>query len=103
MKSEAIEQTKKGSVAAVAFMGVGAAVCLWAGVALMVGLGKANWQVTEMFRQYMVAVGAMKDFDTLVDFYTHIKGVEYIICAAFLSTFPAFFKYVNRTKATVSE
>ena len=103
MKSATAEETKKSSLAAISFMGIGAAVCLWASVALVVGLGKANWQVSEMFRQYLVALGVIKDFETLVDFYTHIKGIEYIICAAFLGSFPVFFKYVNQTRATVKE
>jgi energy-converting hydrogenase Eha subunit A len=90
----------KTSMLAVMSMGIGAAACLWAGTALVIGLGNQNWQVSEMFRQYLVALGVIKDFDTLVDFYTHIKGVEYIICAAFLGTFPAFFKYVNKNNNT---
>jgi len=103
MKSEtATAQADKGTWVTTALMGVGAAICLWASVALVVGLGRAHWQVSEMFRQYLVALGVIKDFDTLVDFYTHIKGVEYIICAAFLGAFPAFFKYVNRAGAHIT-
>jgi hypothetical protein len=49
-----------------------------------------------------VAVGAIGEYETLVDFYTHIKGVEYIICVAFFVAFPAFYKYVNTTKTTVA-
>lgn len=95
-----IKENNSVSLAAIASMGIGAAVCLWAGTALMVGLSQSGWQVSEMFRQYLVALGVIKEFETLVDFYTHIKGVEYIICAAFLGTFPAFFKYVNKNTAT---
>lgn len=84
-----------------AMMGIGAAVGLWAVVALMVGLGRADWQVSEMLRQYLVAVGAIKEFETLVDFYTHIKGVEYILAVAFLSSFPVYYRYMSRPKATI--
>ncbi|MBU0731068.1 MAG: hypothetical protein KKA70_15140, partial [Proteobacteria bacterium] len=80
-----------------------AAIGLWAMVAMAVGLSRADWQVSEMFRQYMVAIGVIREFETMVDFYTHIKGIEYIIAVAFLGTFPVFFKYVNQTKATISE
>ena len=30
------------------------------------------------------------------DFYTHIKGVEYIIAVMFLGAFPAFYAYLNK-------
>ncbi|NOR25107.1 MAG: hypothetical protein GQ542_12100, partial [Desulforhopalus sp.] len=63
---------------------------------------QSGWSVAELARQYMVAVGAIGEFETLVDFYTHIKGVEYIICLAFFAAFPAFFKYVNNTKTAVT-
>jgi len=78
---------------------VGGIFGLWAGASLLIGLSQANWQVSEMLRQYLVAVGAIKEFETLVDFYTHIKGIEYILCVAFLGAFPVFYKYLNTTKA----
>lgn len=74
----------------------GGAIGLWAVGAILFSLVQVNWQVSELLRNYLVAVGAIGEFATLVDFYTHIKGVEYIICAAFLVAFPAFFRYVNR-------
>ena len=46
-----------------------------------------------MLRQYMVATGALAEQETLVDYYTHIKGAEYIIAVAFLGLFPVFYKY----------
>jgi hypothetical protein len=36
-----------------------------------------------------------------VDYYTHIKGLEYLICVAFFVAFPVFFKYVNTEKTKV--
>ena len=68
----------------------------WVFTAVMFALAKMDWQVGELFRQYLVSIGLIHDFETLVDFYAHIKGVEYLICLAFLGTFPAFFKYLNR-------
>ena len=43
-----------------------------------------------------VAIGMVKPLHTLVDYYTHIKGIEYLICVAFFVAFPVFFKYVNK-------
>ena len=94
---------RKGTIFAVVMMGLGGAAGVWAFVALAFSLANANWQVSELLRQYLVAVGAIGEYETLVDFYTHIKGVEYIICVAFLGAFPAFFKYLNRTKAPVAQ
>lgn len=77
-------------------VGLGGAAGVWAVGAILFSLAQLNWQVSELFRNYLVAVGAIGEFETLVDFYSHIKGVEYIICLAFLAAFPAYFKYVNR-------
>lgn len=84
--------------------GIGAAIGIWALSALTFSLSHAGWSISEITRQYLVAVGAIGEFETLVDFYTHIKGIEYIICVAFFAAFPAFFKYVNKaaTGAKVS-
>ncbi|MBW1792623.1 MAG: hypothetical protein JRJ14_10280 [Deltaproteobacteria bacterium] len=82
--------------------GIGAAIGIWAMTALTFSLSQSGWSVAELARQYMVAVGAIGEFETLVDFYTHIKGIEYIICLAFFAAFPAFFKYVNNTKTAVT-
>jgi hypothetical protein len=92
----------RGSKIAIGVMvGIGGAIGLWATVAVAFALASVNWQFSELMRQYMVAIGMMKEHQTWVEFYTHIKGVEYIICAAFLVMFPAFFKYVNRSKVLV--
>lgn len=75
--------------------GIGSLFGLWAIAALVGGLHRVNWQVTELIRQYLVASGLMQPIHTLVDFYTHIKGIEYIICVIFFVTFTVFFQYVN--------
>jgi hypothetical protein len=77
---------------------MGSVIGIWAFSSVLIGLSQANWQMTEMLRQYLVAIGGIKEYETLVDFYTHIKGIEYIICVAFLGAFPAFYKYVNTSK-----
>ncbi len=79
--------------------GIGAVIGLWALSALTLSLSQSG--ASEVLRQYMVAIGLISEQATLVDFYTHIKGVEYLICVAFFFAFPAFFKYVNTPKVTV--
>ena len=80
----------------VAVLAFGAAIGFWSLLAFTAGLKQANWQITELLRQYLVATGVVKPSHTLVDFYSHIKGVEYLICIAFFVAFPLFYKYVNR-------
>ena len=92
------QQNETGSKVALGIIGgIGAAIGIWAMTALTFSLSQSGWSVAELARQYMVAVGAIGEFATLVDFYTHIKGIEYIICGAFFVAFPVFFKYVNKT------
>ena len=90
------QKVVKGMLVAAALIGA------WVCAALMFALAKMDWQVGELLRQYLVSVGLIQDFETLVDFYTHIKGIEYLICLAFLGTFPAYFKFLNRERKTVS-
>jgi hypothetical protein len=40
-------------------------------------------------------IGNVKEVFTLVDYYTYVKGVEYLICVAFFVTFPMFYRYIN--------
>jgi len=83
-------------------LGLGSLIVLWVAAAFVGALHQANWQVGELVRQYMLATGMMKPLHTLVDFYTHIKGIEYLICVAFFVAFPIFFKYVNKEKQPVA-
>jgi hypothetical protein len=76
----------------------GTIISIWSVAAFLSGLAQVNWQVSELLRQYLIAVGLMQEFHTLSDFYSHIKGVEYIIAVMFLGTFPAFYSYLNRSK-----
>lgn len=78
--------------------GVGSFFGLWAMAAIIGGLKQVHWQVTELARQLLVASGMMQPIHTMVDFYTHIKGIEYIICVMFFVVFPIFYSYVNKEK-----
>ena len=85
------------NVAGKVVLGFGAVIGLWAIAALIGGLNQAG-SIGELARQYMVATGMITPLHTLVDYYTHIKGIEYLICVAFFVAFPAFYVYVNKEK-----
>jgi len=93
-----INKTKS---AGIVMIGTGVLFGMWAVAAMIGGLNQVNWQVTELARQYLVASGMVRPIHTMVDFYTHIKGIEYIICVAFFVAFPVFFQYVNKQKTPV--
>jgi hypothetical protein len=82
--------------ASAAFLVMGGLIGLWVTAALVSALSQSNWQVSQLIGNYLVAIGVIKEFNTLVDFYTHIKGIEYLICVAFFVAFPMFFKYLNK-------
>ena len=82
-------------------LAVGSMMCLWVAAAMTSALSAAGWSVSELVGQSMVAIGMVKPLHTLVDYYTHIKGIEYLICVAFFVAFPVFFKYVNKAPAKV--
>lgn len=79
-----------------ALLATGAAIGVWSVVAFMAGLRETNWQLTELLRQYLIATGVVKPTHNLVDFYSHIKGIEYLICVAFFVMFPLFYRYLNK-------
>lgn len=81
---------------------MGTIICLWVGAALISALSSVGWSVSTLAGQYMSAIGMVKPLHTLVDYYTHIKGIEYLICVAFFVAFPVFFKYVNKEPKTVA-
>ena len=87
----------KSKTAGRIIFGVGSMMFLWLGVAPIVSaLSSVGWSVSALAGQYMSAIGMVKPLHTLVDYYTHIKGIEYLICVAFFVAFPVFFKYVNK-------
>lgn len=79
----------------------GLTIGVWSCMALIAGLRQADWQVAELLRQYLVATGVVKPTHTLVDFYSHIKGIEYLICLGFFVAFPLFYRYVNEDRKSV--
>ena len=81
---------------------LGSLITIWSSAAVLSGLAQVNWQVSELLRQYLVAVGLMQEFHTLSDFYTHIKGIEYIIAVMFLGAFPAFYAFLNKPAEEVA-
>jgi hypothetical protein len=76
-------------------LATGSIICVWVGAAVINALSYLGWSVSELAGQYMTAIGMIKPIHTLVDYYTHIKGIEYLICVAFFVAFPAFYQYVN--------
>jgi hypothetical protein len=89
------EQSNK--IAGKVVLGFGALFGLWAMAAFVGGLNQAG-SLSALAQQYMIATGMITPLHTLVDYYTHIKGIEYLICVAFFVAFPAFYVYVNKEK-----
>jgi len=89
-----------------ALIGIWGVVCLVSALAgggpinvvkgYLSALSQVGWSVSTLAGQYMTAIGMVKPLHTLVDYYTHIKGIEYPICVAFFVAFPVFFKYLNK-------
>jgi hypothetical protein len=102
MTNTPLAEKKEGRPFILAITGVGAVLGVWAMTAFVSLMAQMDWSLTEMLRQYMVATGAIGEHETLVDYYTHIKGFEYIIAVAFLGLFPLYYKYVNRTRAPLN-
>jgi len=99
MTHQTIKNNPKTSALMITVASVGLVFGIWAFTALFSVLSGMGWSVPEVIRQYMVATGAIGEYETLVDYYTHIKGFEYIIAVAFLGLYPVYYKYVNKTKA----
>ncbi|MCK5070412.1 MAG: hypothetical protein KAR01_07710 [Desulfocapsa sp.] len=87
---------KNSKTAGRIILAVGSVMCLWVGAAFVSALSQVGWSVSTLAGQYMTAIGMVKPLHTLVDYYTHIKGIEYLICVAFFVAFPVFFKFVNK-------
>ena len=41
-------------------------------------------------------LGHFKELHNIVDYYTYIKGLEYLICGAFFCVFPMFYRFINK-------
>ncbi|MFO7812406.1 MAG: hypothetical protein R6V21_05520 [Pelovirga sp.] len=44
---------------------------------------------------FFLNVGKVEQIYTVVDFYTYIKGLEYLICLLLFATFPIFYRYIH--------
>ena len=44
---------------------------------------------------FFMNVGHVEQIYTVVDYYTYIKGLEYLLCLLFFTFFPMFFRYIN--------
>ena len=47
---------------------------------------------------FFMNVGSVQQIYTVVDFYTYIKGLEYLICLLLFTTFPMFYRYIHGGK-----
>lgn len=45
---------------------------------------------------FLMNVGQVEQIYTVVDFYTYIKGLEYLICLLLFALFPIFYRYINK-------
>lgn len=46
------------------------------------------------------SLGEVKEVFTLVDYYSYIKSMEYLICIAFFVGFPMYYRYINKKEDT---
>lgn len=44
---------------------------------------------------FFLNVGQVEQIYTVVDFYTYIKGLEYLICLLLFTLFPIFYRYIH--------
>ncbi|PLY10592.1 MAG: hypothetical protein C0624_02310 [Desulfuromonas sp.] len=53
----------------------------------------------ELFGTLFSSIGEVHRVHTVVDYYTYIKGLEYLICVAFFVGFPLFYKFIHSPPA----
>ncbi len=82
---------------------IGAIIGLWAFTTLITGLSSVDWQVSQMLRRFLVATGNIHEYETLVDYYTHIKGIEYLVAVIFFVAFPIYYKSLKPKEPTASD
>ena len=54
---------------------------------------QADWA-----EKFMVGVGMIKPMHSQVDYYSYVKGLEYLLCVYYFFTFPVFFIFINTRK-----
>ena len=52
----------------------------------------------EWAKNFMIGVGMIKPMHNQVDYYTYIKGIEYLLCVYYFMVFPVFFIFVNKQR-----
>lgn len=93
---------KNDKTAFTIMMVIGGMVGVWSSAAFISALKHSDWQVSQLVGKYLVSIGVIKEFNTLVEFYTHIKGIEYLVCVIFFVAFPVFYKYLNKPSKIVT-
>ena len=48
--------------------------------------------------KFMIAVGMIRPMHSQVDYYTYVKGIEYLLCVGFFVTFPVFYMFFRKKK-----
>lgn len=94
-------QNRKKNMAGLLLVGTGSLFGIWAIATMLGGLHRTGWNVAEFVRSGLVASGMIQPIHTMVDFYTHIKGIEYIICVMFFVVFPLFYRFVDKPERNV--
>ena len=90
--------TDKIVIGLICFMGV--LIGAWAISCLVAGYISAGG-IVPLIHHMMTASGLIKPLYTMVGFYSHIKGIEYLICVGFFIVFPLFYKYMEQTDEKV--
>jgi hypothetical protein len=52
----------------------------------------------EWAKNFMIGVGMIKPMHTQVDYYSYVKGIEYLLCVYYFLIFPVFFMFINHKK-----
>lgn len=89
-----------------AFFGFAAAIGTviggWSLLTLTAGFSSVDWQLSEVGRQFLVAIGSLQENETLRDYCSFIKGIEYLVAAAVIAVLPLCFKSLNKEKSAVA-
>lgn len=65
-----------------------------AGLIMLFGfIFQAEWA-----KNFMIGVGMIKPMHTQVDYYSYVKGIEYLLCVYYFLIFPVFYMFVNHKK-----
>lgn len=75
--------------------GIAGALGVWSLIAFVSGLASVDFYVAEMGQHYLSATGTLYQYHSMVDFYSRIKGLEYLIVGAFFLVCPALFIYLG--------